>query len=210
MKPATAAPRLTRAEKRARTRAALVDAAGRVFLDRGFLGASVEAIAAEAGYTRGAFYSNFSTKEEIFAELLQQRVYSTYRQMARDSAEPRHPTLREVGEQLAEIQGDPEGHWLFRLWLELLAHAGRDQQFREIAAGFWSTTRTLSAQAIAGAHGPDEELPAPAEDLATAMIALDIGLALQHFVDPDAVPLTLYPRLYELLFAPGRGGASGP
>src|SRR5947208_6325706 len=80
--PATGAPRLTRAEKRARTRAALVDAAGRVFLERGFLGASVEAIAAEAGYTRGAFYSNFSTKEEIFAELLHQRVYSTYRQMA--------------------------------------------------------------------------------------------------------------------------------
>ena len=42
------------------------------------------------------------------------------------------------------------------------------------------------------------------------MIALDIGLALQHFVDPDAVPLTLYPRLYELLFGPGSSGASGP
>ena len=47
--------------------------------------------------------------------------------------------------------------------------------------------------------------PVPAEDLATAMIALDIGLALQHFVDPDAAPLRLYPELYELLF-----GAIGP
>ncbi|MFL5909096.1 MAG: TetR/AcrR family transcriptional regulator [Gaiellaceae bacterium] len=210
MNPTTDAPRLTRVEKRARTRAALVDAAGRVFLERGFLGASVEAIAAEAGYTRGAFYSNFSTKEEIFAELLQQRVYSTYRQMARTSAGPHRPTLREVGEQLARIQGDPEGRWLFRLWLELLAHAGRDEQFREIAAGFWSANRALTAKAIAGAHGRDEEPPAPAEDLATAMIALDIGLALQHFVDPDAVPLTLYPRLYELLFGPRPSGASGP
>src|SRR2546421_6481591 len=155
--------------------------------------ASVEAIAAEAGYTRGAFYSNFSTKEEIFAELLQQRVYSTYRQMAVASAEPQRPTLREVGEQLARIQGDPEGRWLFRLWLELLAHAGRDEQFREIAAGFWSANRGLTAKAIAGGYGPDEQPPAPAEGLATAMIAPDIGLALQHFVDPRAVPLRLYP-----------------
>ena len=179
-----------------------MDAAGRVFLERGFLGASVEAIAAEAGYTRGAFYSNFSTKEEIFAELLQQRVYSTYREMAVASAGPQRPTLREVGEQLAQIQGDPEGRWLFRLWLELLAHAGRDDRFREIAAGFWSANRALSAKAITSAHeSDDDELPAPAEDLATAMIALDIGLALQHFVDPEAVPLSLYPQLYELLFA---------
>ena len=47
---------LTRAEKRARTRAALRDAAARVFVERGFQGASVEVIAAEAGFTRGAFY----------------------------------------------------------------------------------------------------------------------------------------------------------
>ena len=208
MNPATDVPRLTRAEKQARTRAALVDAAGRVFLERGFLGASVEAIAAEAGYTRGAFYSNFSTKEEIFAELLQQRVYSTYREMATASAGSEPPTLREVGEQLAQIQGDPEGHWLFRLWLELLAHAGRDEQFREIAAGFWSANRALTAKAIAGAFGPDEQPPAPPEDLATAMIALDIGLALQHFVDPDGVPLSLYPRLYELLFTASRSATS--
>jgi AcrR family transcriptional regulator len=206
--PATGAPRLTRAEKQARTRAALVDAAGRVFLEQGFLGASVEAIAAEAGYTRGAFYSNFSTKEEIFAELLQQRVYSTYREMATASAGPERPTLREVGEQLAQIQGDPEGRWLFRLWLELLAHAGRDDRFREIAAGFWSANRALTAEAIAGGYGPDQRPPAPPEELATAMIALDIGLALQHFVDPDAAPLSLYPRLYELLFGPH--GPSGP
>jgi hypothetical protein len=32
------------------------------------------------------------------------------------------------------------------------------------------------------------------------MIALDIGLAIQHFADPEAVPLELYPELYELLF----------
>jgi AcrR family transcriptional regulator len=194
---------LTRAEKQARTRAALLDAAARVFVDRGFAGASVEVIAAEAGYTRGAFYSNFSSKEQLFAELLQERVYSIYRQMAEASAGADRPTLRQVGKQLAAIQADPEGQWLFRLWLELLAHAGRDEQFRAIAAGFWSANRALTAASVEGAYSAaGRKPPVPAEHLATAMIALDIGLALQHFVDPDAVPLTAYPDLYELLFGP--------
>ncbi|HVS29259.1 MAG TPA: TetR/AcrR family transcriptional regulator [Solirubrobacteraceae bacterium] len=201
MNPPTTASGLTRVEKQARTRAALLDAAARVFVERGFAGASVELIAAEAGYTRGAFYSNFSTKEQLFAELLQDRVYSLYRDMAENSAQPTRPTLREVGERLAALQADPEGRWLFRLWLELLAHAGRDEQFRQIAAGFWSGTRALSIEAIKAHYreaGTDP--PAPPDQIATAMIALDIGLALQNFVDPDAVPLDLYPDLYELLF----------
>jgi AcrR family transcriptional regulator len=197
---------LTRAAKQARTRAALLDAAARMFVERGFQGASVEAIAAEAGFTRGAFYSNFATKEELFAELLQDRVYTLYRDMAERAGRSDRPSLREVGERLAEIQADSDGHWLFRLWLEVLAHAGRDPQFRTIAAGFWSANRALSAQAIARAYADAGTAPpASPEDLASAMIALDIGLALQHFVDPDAVPLRTYPDLYALLF-----GAVGP
>lgn len=198
----SAPARLTRAEKRAETRQALLDAAARVFVAHGFRGASVEAIAEDAGYTRGAFYSNFASKEELFAELLQQRVYARYADMAAQAGTGHRPTLREAGEQLAALQADPEGRWLFRLWLELLAHAGRDESFREIAAGFWRGNRALTATSIeSGYVEAGKKLPAPADEFATAMIALDIGLALQHFVDPDAVPLELYPRLYELLFS---------
>ncbi len=201
VKVADAATKPSRKEKQARTRAALLDAAARVFVERGFLGAGVEAIAAEAGYTRGAFYSNFSSKEELFAELLQDRVYTIYRRMAERSGEPDRPTLRETGEQLAAIQAYPDGRWLFRLWLELLAHAGRDDQFREIAGSFWSANRAITAEAIERVYRDGGGRPPVAADrLASAMIALDIGLALQHFVDPEAVPLSVYPELYELLF----------
>jgi AcrR family transcriptional regulator len=175
-----------------------------VFVERGFLGSSVEEIAAEAGFTRGAFYSNFSSKEELFAELLQERVYSLYAEMAARSADPaRRTSPRETGEQLAAIQDDPGGRWMFRLWLELLAHAGRDAEFRKIAARFWSGNRALIGAAIA--KGYDEAgvtPPAAPERLASALIAMDIGLALQHFVDPEAAPLDLYPELYDLLFSP--------
>jgi AcrR family transcriptional regulator len=196
--------RLTRSEQQARTRAALLDAGGRVFVERGFLGSSVEAIAAEAGFTRGAFYSNFDSKEELFAELLQDRVYALYAEMAARSAEPDTRTSpRETGEQLAAIQDDPGGRWMFRLWLELLAHAGRDPEFRRIAARFWSGNRTLIAAAVAkGYEEAGITPPAEPERLASALIAMDIGLALQHFVDPEAAPLDLYPELYDLLFSP--------
>jgi AcrR family transcriptional regulator len=195
---------LTRTEQQARTRAALLDAGGRVFVERGFLGSSVEAIAAEAGFTRGAFYSNFRSKEELFAELLQERVYSHYADIAAKSADPATRTSpRETGVRLAAIQGDPRGHWIFCLWLELLAHAGRDAKFRKLAAGFWSGNRTLAGAAIASAY-EEAGVPPPAapERLASAWIAIDIGLALQHFVDPEGAPLDLYPELCDLLFSP--------
>ena len=195
--------RLSRAERQAQTRSELLDAAARVFVERGFEGASIEAICDEAGYTRGAFYSNFSSKAELFAELLQQRAYTNYRRMAAASAEGKRQSLRATGEQLAAMQANEDGRWLFRLWLELLAYAGRDEQFRKLAGGFWSATRDMSAAGIRDAYAEaDQQPPASPELLATAMIALDIGLALQHFVDPEAVPLDAYPELYELLFAP--------
>src|SRR5881409_2831591 len=95
-------PRLTRTERQAQTRADLLEAAARVFARRGFAGASVEAIAAEAGFTRGAFYSNFSSKEELFAELLQERVYAIYTRMAQRLLSGEADwTPRESGERLA-------------------------------------------------------------------------------------------------------------
>lgn len=66
--------RLTRAEKQAETRRKLLDAAERVFLRRGLQGSSVEEIAAEAGFTRGAFYSNFADKDELVLALIRQTI----------------------------------------------------------------------------------------------------------------------------------------
>jgi AcrR family transcriptional regulator len=65
--------RLSSAEKKAATRAALLEAAARVFGRGGFYGASVEEIAEEAGFSRGAVYSNFESKEDLFMTLLEER-----------------------------------------------------------------------------------------------------------------------------------------
>jgi AcrR family transcriptional regulator len=194
--------RLTRSEQQARTRAALLDAAVEVFIERGLQGATIEAISERAGYTRGAFYSNFSTKEELFVELLQERVYRVYGELAQHWLESgqKPPSGRRSGEQLAAIQAKPGSAWVFRLWFELLAQTGRDPALRELAAGFWRGNRALSARLIErAAANRGEQLPVSADRLASAVIALDIGLAVQHHVDPEAVPLDAYPELFGAL-----------
>lgn len=69
-----ARPRRTREEQRAETRARLLEAAGEVIAARGLDGASIDEITERAGYTRGAFYSNFSGKPELLVELCEQRL----------------------------------------------------------------------------------------------------------------------------------------
>ena len=68
----TSRPR--RGERRLITRAQLLDAAERVFARHGYQGASIDAIAAEAGYSHGAIYANFDGKEDLFLVLVEERI----------------------------------------------------------------------------------------------------------------------------------------
>ena len=65
-----ATTRMSRSERKARTREELLAAARKVFLRRGFHGATLEEIADEAGYTKGAVYSNFAGKDDLYLALL--------------------------------------------------------------------------------------------------------------------------------------------
>src|SRR6266542_6308917 len=67
-------PRPTREEKKARTRAQLIDAAATVFARRGLVAASLDEVAEEAGLTKGAVYSNFGSKEELFEAVIDERL----------------------------------------------------------------------------------------------------------------------------------------
>ena len=65
-----ATQRLTRKERQARTRSSLIDSAGHVFSERGMEHASIDEVAEHAGFTKGAFYANFKSKEELFLAML--------------------------------------------------------------------------------------------------------------------------------------------
>ena len=208
-KPPGARGRPTREEKQAETRRRLLDSAADVFIRRGFQKASVEEICEEAGFSRGAFYSNFESKEEMFVELLHERGFREHREMPQRVPLDLSPAdqIRWAGNDLKERYERGEQSWLFALWLECLAHAARHPEFRSLAATFWSGGREMTAAGIASSfEEAGEEPPIEPKHIATALIALDIGLAVQRLVDPEAVPLELYPRLYELLFVPHAPG----
>jgi len=103
----------------------------------------------------------------------------------------------------ARLNDHPDAPWVIQLWLELMANAPRDEGFREIAAGLWRQTRGFGAALLAAAYEQaGRKPPLPPEELMTAVIALENGLSLQHYADPEAVPVELFPRLFDLLLGP--------
>ena len=73
---------MSRADSQARTRQRLLDAAGKVFAKRGYTAATVEEISDIAGYTRGAFYANFTDKASIFFTIVEAQQQLDFKDLA--------------------------------------------------------------------------------------------------------------------------------
>ena len=123
--------------RRALTRDRLMVAARTVFAERGIPGASVEEICEAAGFTRGAFYSNFADKSELVLAMIRQRVETQYA-----AAERAVATMKAAGdlppeELLAialtafELWGGEEPREVVLADRELLLHAAREPELRE-------------------------------------------------------------------------------
>ncbi len=175
--------RLTRAEQQALTRGRLLAAAEQVLARHGYGGASIDLITAEAGYSKGAIYSNFESKEAVFLELL--RVY-----MERDMAElgrivslPPHPLSAALSVWLETIHADSDCPLLMT---ELQLHARRNPAFAERYYALQDQqTRVLARILERFFEAQSVPLPMDPLDLAGSMTALAHGLSLQH---PQAKP----------------------
>jgi len=122
---------VNRKQKQARTRSKLMGSAARLFCRRGLEQASVEEIATDAGYTKGAFYSNFKSKEELFLAMLDQRFGEHLERIeaALRTDEAPDEAVRHAGEDFLRFVGsDPEWE---RLYLEFLSYAARNDEFRQ-------------------------------------------------------------------------------
>ncbi|HWF50280.1 MAG TPA: TetR/AcrR family transcriptional regulator [Solirubrobacteraceae bacterium] len=183
-------PRLTRDEKRAETRAALVRSAADVFARRGFHAASVDEIAENAGFSVGALYSNFERKEDLLLAAIEQNVSDWTRLFADRfrAADNIHDQARSIADAwIAGVTAEPEP---FLLWIELWAYAVRNdrlradlaQRSRAIRDLFTSMMREAAEQA--GVTLPD----GLAEELGAVFDALGLGLAVRRLLDPAAVP----------------------
>ncbi|HEY4451770.1 MAG TPA: TetR/AcrR family transcriptional regulator [Solirubrobacteraceae bacterium] len=174
--------RLTRAESQARTRALIIDAATRLFLRDGFRVTSLERIGEDAGFTRGAVYSNFPSKTAMgiaVIDELYERVELDLRHSLQetDSLDEWFDALAAWAE--ASI-GDPE--WT-RLEIELAAFSAHDDTYRAATAARHARLRAGWAEVIAARLG--EDFPIEPEALSTAILALGLGTGVQRAVEPE-------------------------
>ena len=121
--------RLSREESRERTQQRLLDAAQSVIAKKGLAATSVEDIAAAAGYTRGAFYSNFRSKGDLFIELLRRDHRQGNEAMAEILGAKLEPGQLEqrVSQMYGQLYCGNEG---FMNWTEARMLAARDPRFR--------------------------------------------------------------------------------
>ncbi|HEY6923404.1 MAG TPA: TetR/AcrR family transcriptional regulator [Steroidobacteraceae bacterium] len=121
--------RLTREDSRDQTTRRLLDAAQKLIAKKGLSAASVEDIAAAAGYTRGAFYSNFNSKGDLFIELLRRDHEATHAELAvlRSDALPLDLIQKRTREIYGRLYRNNES---FMNWTEARLLAARDTKFR--------------------------------------------------------------------------------
>lgn len=191
------AVRLSRNERKAKTRADVLEAARAVFLRGGFHGATLDEIAQEAGYTKGAVYSNFESKDDLFLALLDERFDWRIEDAVRAARDA--PTLeaaiRSNARQLAVV-AQREPTW-DPLLIEFWTHASRDADLR--AAALARHDRVLDAVAgiltdLARRFGVEWTLPP--REVARAGGAFARGMALERLLDPAASPLEVFEQQF--------------
>jgi len=181
-------------------RARLLDAAAHVFAQRGFSEATLDDVADAAGFSKGAVYSNFKSKDELFYALMtnriNERVHTATDGIAQHTAAGEQAV--EVGRRLTEkLAQQPDWHLLF---IEFWSRAVRDPQLREEFARHRRPVRAPIAELIQNAAADlNVELPVPAEQLAIAVLALSNGLAIESLADPEAVPPELFGTILNLM-----------
>jgi AcrR family transcriptional regulator len=171
---------LTRAESQEQTRARIVEAATRLFLSDGFGPTSLERIGEEAGYTRGAVYSNFVSKTELGIAVIDELYADEQRRLADTLAEAGDPQARldALAAWADETIGDRA--WA-RLETEVAAASKGDEQFRA-AATRYERLRASAAEIAADAFG--DTLGIPTDLFATAIVGLSLGIGIQRVADP--------------------------
>ncbi len=177
---------LTRAERGAATRAALLRSASHSICELGMQGATIDLIAERAGYTKGAFYVHFSSKEQLFLAMLEQKFAADLQRL--DAAmvgvgEATEEVRYAAGEFLHHVYRDPE--WP-RLYQEFAAYAARNEDFRVQFAARQRDLRAGIAEVFARwARSFGVEPPIDPADVAAMTFFMADGFLIDRIVDPE-------------------------
>jgi AcrR family transcriptional regulator len=194
----------TREERRTQTRSELVDAAERLFSEQGFHATSVDQVADDAGYTKGAVYSNFVSKEDLFLAVYERRVDRALPHVEAAFAEARTAIegLERITAASAARRSTEDG-WL-AVFFEFWAHVLRHEELRERFAKQHSRLLDIFEPAMVRAAA-EQGTPLPEEPrkLAAARYAMQLGLELERLTQPDVVDAELATRMVRLSMGPG-------
>jgi AcrR family transcriptional regulator len=173
--------RRTSGGKRDRTRAALVNATLKIVAEKGIAAASLDEIAARAGMTKGAIYSNFSGK----AELLLAAVGAKGLTIASDDAQavPLRQHLQAFARELADITRRAQGE--ARFLAELQLYALTDPELRREASALYAESFAGNAAFLSQSAGLRPGLPP--RHLAVALQSIALGFMMQSLITPDEV-----------------------
>lgn len=197
-----AAQRRTRQEQREHNREQLLLAAERTFAERGIQGASLDDVAAAAGLTKGAVYSNFANKDDLIRQAMQRRTATPESQeISRIFADPDltpEAKLRRLGDTWAHIMRSGERNAYARMSLEYFLYVLRDPEEQQRLLGL--LRQDSGEPGYAAVLPADSELARlPQEYAHSIMIALDLGMAIRSLLDPKQSPPELYGFALQLL-----------
>jgi AcrR family transcriptional regulator len=179
----------TRAQRQAATRAELIDAAERLFTGHGFHATSLDAVADEAGYTKGAVYSNFASKEDLFFVVYERRVdrfLPELRRALEAAPDVAQALLSVTASHRARREREPDG-WL-AVFLEFWTHVLRHREHRARFAAIHNRYLEPISEALERwAAEQDIELPLAARPLTVALTVMGTGLGLERLTQPDVI-----------------------
>jgi len=189
--------RLTRDEQRHQTRERLMDAAEQLFAERGIGDTSIELIAETAGFSRGAFYSNFDGREALVLALIERRNERNRAENAEISG--RNGSPAEFLQRIFE-RAERQTHIEATIGMEYILWAARNPESRpklkelrnDVLVEHTALIRTQYVE-------QGQDLPIDNEFAAKILLALDEGYALLRMLDPEGYPVTIWSETVAIL-----------
>jgi len=179
--------------KRNEVRRRILEVAYSLFAERGYEGASLERVAEAAGFSKGAVYSNFANKDELFYELIAARI-DERAEAVRAASAKRAAGKREGAAMAARLAGealrdmgaaDPAWQMLFlEFWLRCVRNEELRAKFAERRRAMRAGIADLFEEEAAAAGVALGR--ARSMDLATTVLALSNGLGIEGLIDPEA------------------------
>jgi AcrR family transcriptional regulator len=172
----------------------LFEAAARVFEEQGIGGASIEAIVAAAGFTRGAFYSNFKSKDELIIAMLEDHVERSIRRNLDLLAE--HSNIDDFLDALKNMdrgKQDPIGRAPL-LHMEMILYVARAEKRRPELAKRLRARRKLVADIVETASRNNGHRVLNPAWAGAILLALEDGFRLHRLIDPETTPADSFLR----------------